>query len=251
MFLAYIDESGNVGDVNRGGTLTFTLGCILVSAAVWPDVFDQIIDFRRYLRDVFGVPVRAEIKANYLIRNSGPFASLNLTEIKRHKIYRASLRLHEKLDLSTFAVVIKKDAMPDQTDPRLKAWEFMLQRLERFSTKSNVPVLVVHDEGESHLIRAWARKARRAGIAGSRFGTGILKRPFRGLIDDPVARNSAHSYFIQMADLSAYAAFRRLYEPSPKIALVVPKLMWHEIGKARYAPANSISGGPTAIVSWP
>src|SRR5579872_5355989 len=116
--------------------MTFTLACILIEASAWPGIFDQVIAFRRFLRDAFGVPVRAEIKANYLLRNSGPFASLKLSENRRFKIYRGFMRFQSKLRLSTFAVVINKTTMATATDPRLRAWEFMLQRLERFSTKS-------------------------------------------------------------------------------------------------------------------
>jgi Protein of unknown function (DUF3800) len=251
MYLAYIDESGNVGDFGKGGTLTFTLACVLVEASVWSDVFDQTIDFRRFLRDAFGLPVRAEVKANYLLRNSGPFAALKLTEQKRFKIYRGFMRLQHKLDLDTFAILVNKTKMPKGTDPRLRTWEFMLQRLERFSTKSVEPVLIIHDEGEGHLIKTWARKSRRAGSAGSMFGTGSLKRPFRTLLDDPTPRNSAHSYFVQLADLNAYAAFRRFFPPSAKITQIVPSATWDELKTARYAPANALSGGPQGIVSWP
>lgn len=70
MDLAYVDESGSAG---YGSSLTFTLGCVVVPSDRWPDVFDDFIDFRRFIRTRFGVPVRAEIKANYLLHNGGPF----------------------------------------------------------------------------------------------------------------------------------------------------------------------------------
>jgi hypothetical protein len=57
-------------------------------------------------------------------------------------------------------------------------------------------------------IRKIARKTRRAGSGGSAFGTGSLRRPARLLIEDPMPKNSTHSYFLQHADLAAYAAFR-------------------------------------------
>lgn len=68
--LAYADESGSAG---AAGSTTFTLGCVLVEAARWPNVFDDVLDYRRFLPDRFGLPVRAEIKANYLLRTGGPF----------------------------------------------------------------------------------------------------------------------------------------------------------------------------------
>jgi hypothetical protein len=74
----------------------------------------------------------------------------------------------------------------------------------------------MHDEGEAHLVRRLQRKARRAGMAGSMFGTGVLSRPAKLVLDDPVPRASREAYFVQLADLDAYAAFRRLYPPPPR-----------------------------------
>ena len=53
--------------------------------------------------------------------------------------------------------------MPKGTDPRLKAWEFLLQRLERLVTKNNEPILIVHDEGDSASIKKMIE--RRAALA--------------------------------------------------------------------------------------
>lgn len=161
------------------------------------------------------------------------------------------MRLQHKLGVQVFAVLIDKTNMPKGTDPRLKAWEFLLQRLERFATKNNEPILIVHDEGDSASIRTWSRKARRAGAAGSRFGTGVLRLPFRLLLDDPVPRSSAHSYFIQLADLDAYAAFRRIFPPPKRIVPIVPKRTWQELRKARLIPVNQLRGGVIGIVKWP
>ncbi len=86
--------------------------------------------------------------------------------------------------------------------------------------------LVVHDEGNAKAVRALARKARRAGGAGSIGGGGYLQRPFDRLLDDPVPRDSSQSYFVQFADLAAYAAFRRLYPPPPRPVNIVPQLTW-------------------------
>ena len=78
MLLAYVDESGNTGAIASGGSLTFSLGCVLLDADQWPDAFDQLLNFRRRLRSTYGLPMRAEIKANYLLRNNGPFRKLGL-----------------------------------------------------------------------------------------------------------------------------------------------------------------------------
>jgi hypothetical protein len=244
MHFAYVDESGDTG---RGGSRTYCLACVLIDADLWPNRFDRVIDFRRHLRSLFGVPVRAEIKANYLLHNGGPFRPLGLSESVRHVIYRQAMRLQPKLGFKTFAIVVNKAAHPNRTADDL-AWECLLQRLERFSHYEEEVVLVVHDEGNQLAVRKIARKSRRAGSAGSMLGTGVLKRPFSQLLDDPVSRVSAQSYFLQFADLAAYASFRRHYPPPPRPVQIVPRRMWDELGSARHRPANMYSGGPPGIV---
>jgi hypothetical protein len=244
MYFAYIDESGDTG---AGGSRTYVLACVLVDADDWPDRFDRLIDFRRNLRDLFGLPVRAEIKANYLLRNGGPFRALGLSESARFAIYRQTMRLHAKLGFRTFAIVIDKANHPNRSADDI-AWQYMLQRLERFATYGTEVVMIIHDEGDADAVRKLARKARRVGGAGSTTGTGFLSRPFLRLLDDPVSRNSAQSYFLQLADLAAYAAFRRHYPPPARRVHIVPQGMWDQLGEARHWQANMYSGGPPGIV---
>lgn len=249
--IAYVDESGDPG---LTGSRTYVLACVFLDLDHWPEAFDRMISFRRWLRVRFGIPIRAEIKANYLLRNAGPFRTLGLSERARKAIYRQHLRLHGKIGLNTFAVLIRKPELEIKlpgANPRDTAWDYMLQRLERLTTKSNQTLVLTHDEGENAIIRRLARKARRAGTAGSAFGTGQLTVPFRLLADDPVPKQSVQSYFLQMADLAAFAAYRHLYaSPHPKP--MVAASFWDQIGEAAlFTPVNSVRGGPTAIVAWP
>jgi hypothetical protein len=197
-YLAYIDESGSDGPISKGASLTFTLGCVLIEAERWPDIFDDMIDYRRYLRDRFKIPVRAELKANFLLRNGGPLRPLHLSESARFAVYRGLMRFQAKLEVKAFAVVIRKNVMDSRgltLNARDTAWEYLIQRLERFTTKEKTQVVIFHDEGEGGIVRTLTRKARRIGSAGSAFGTGNLKRPARLLLDDPVSRKSHESYF--------------------------------------------------------
>lgn len=230
-YFAYVDESGDAGAAGSG---TYVLACILVKADRWPDTFDALISYRRWLRSAFGVPVRAEIKANHLLRNGGAFRPLALSESARFYIYRQTMRLVPKLDLQVFAVLIRKRelaAWNPSVDPRETCWEYTLQRLERFTARNAAPLLLVHDEGEHVIVRKLARKARRAGTAGSRFGTGRLTVPARRLLDDPVPRDSRQSYFLQLADLAAFAAYRRMYPPPLRPVNIVPTGTWDEMGR--------------------
>ncbi|WP_109778490.1 DUF3800 domain-containing protein [Streptomyces sp. CG 926] len=245
MLLAYIDESGNTGAVAGGGTVTYTLGCVLVNDSDWSTAFDEAVAFRRRIKERFGILMRSEIKANFLLRNSGSIRKLGLAPAARHIVYRAHLRVLQDMQVKAFAIVIDK-RQHDLSDGQCfeLAWTTLLQRLERASTAARTPVMVIHDEGENDQIRRLVRRARRRLTAGSLYGTGSLNVPARMLIDDPVPRNSDHSYFIQFADLVAYAGFRAHVAPSKNIAAVCPAEMWHELGSAMRRETNMRGGGP-------
>jgi len=245
--LAYVDESGDVG--RSGGSKTYALGCVMVRHDAWLETFDRLINYRRHLRARHGLPVRAELKANFLLQNNGPHLSKNpLSEEARFSIYRQTMRLHSKIGLDTFGVVIDK-ARADKRYPDRPyediAWEWLMQRLERRATIEGEHVLLIHDEGDASTVRTIARKARRVGTAGT--STGVVSVPFKRLIDDPIPRDSRQSYFLQLADLAAYAAFRRLHPPPPRKVQIVPESMWDELGTARFK-AVTRSASPVAIV---
>jgi hypothetical protein len=252
VYVAYVDESGDDG---IRGSRSYALGCVLVESSHWASTFDQLIAFRRFVRSRYRVPVRAELKANYLLRNGGPLRDNPLSERARFSLYRGMIRLQPKLGMSTFAVVVDKaEVVTKFAGSRASsdiAWEYLLQRLER--SFQGIEVLIVHDEGDALAVRSRARKARRAGTAGSAFGTGLLSVPFRNLLDDPVPRDSRQSYFLQMADLVAYAGFRRLYAPPARDVQIVPQTMWDELGTARVARVRNINRypGPLGIVPGP
>lgn len=241
MLLAYIDESGNTGDPNAGGTVTYTLGCVLIDADRWPAAFDELLDFRRRLKTTFGIPMRAEIKANYLLRNSGDIRHLGLGPGARRVIYRAHMQVLRDLPARAFAVVV--DKRTQQLAPAGYfdlGWEGLLQRLERTSHYERSTFSVLHDEGENDAVRKWVRRARRYLTAGSAYGSGSIQGAARLLVDDPIARKSHQSYLIQMADLVAYAAFRAYVPPSPGIARVCPQTMWREIGPATHTAVTRL-----------
>ncbi|MBI5169433.1 MAG: DUF3800 domain-containing protein [Candidatus Eisenbacteria bacterium] len=251
MHFAYVDESGSVGS---SGSKTFTLGCVLVEDGQWMHSIDGLIDFRRYLKQRFAVPVRSELKANWLVQNTGSIRELHLSERARRSIFQGHLRLIPKLGAKAFAVVIDKALLEQRKpgdDPRRKAWEFLIQRLERYSTKNGVFMSLFHDEGEARLIRQIVRRTRRAGSAGSMFNNERLHRPATRLLEDPNPRKSHESYFIQLADLVAYAAFRRAFPIQHAGRFeVVQSTAWDGIDAGLLREVSS-QGPHPGIVLWP
>ena len=84
--------------------------------------------------------------------------------------------------------------------------------------------------------------------AGSAYGPGQIVLAATRFVDDPTPRRSDQSYFVQLADLVAYAAFRSLVPPSAAVGAVAPATLWDEIGPAVHGKVNAIRGGTPGIV---
>lgn len=253
MLLAYVDDSGNTGAVNRGGaTPYYALGCVILNADDWPTNFDHMVGLRRSLKANFGVPVRAELKANYLIRGSGPLRGLGLAPSQRHLIYRYHLHAVAAMRGRAFAVVVDKAASGTSGSATFDlAWTTLLQRLERTTHFDGQQLMLIHDEGEDDRVRKQYRKARRYLPAGSFFQPGQhIQLAAPRFVEDPVSRSSQQSYFIQLADLVAYAGWRTLHAPSPNIGQVVPQMMWNRLGSAIHTPVNRLRrvGTPGVVI---
>ncbi|MFW5415045.1 DUF3800 domain-containing protein [Nocardiopsis sp. CNT-189] len=250
MLLAYIDESGDTGPVSGNGSHTYTLGCVLVDADDWPTSFDELVAFRRRIKERFGVLLRDELKANHLVRGGGSIRDLGLSPEARRRIYRAHMRTLHGLKARAFAVVVDKRNGLSGSAVFDLAWETLLQRLERTSYHERCTFMIIHDEGENDRVRRWSRRARRHLTAGSMYGPGSLNNPARMLVDDPMPRQSNHSLFVQHADLVAYAAFRSIIPPGKAIERVCPQTMWSELGDACHAVVNRYkrNGAPPGVV---
>ena len=231
-----MDESGDPGVHPGSPTPTYTVSAVLVRDSEWMAAFDQLIGFRRWIRDTFGVRMREEIKASDLVKGSGPWSRRPYGDHVRRRIFRSYMRFQAKGGLlRACAVVIDKSKCATTADVRELAWKTALERLERYATAESETVLLIPDVGEYEYRRALARRVRRYSRVGSATGVGSLSRPFKQLVDDPVARKSHESYFIQLADFNAYAAYRR----------VVPiagfrQDTWDELGPARILEVNKV-----------
>jgi len=247
MYFAYFDESGDTG-ANGSPTTTFVLSALLLNDKDWLAALDKTVAFRQYLKKHFRIPPRAEIKASWLIHNKGDIRVAGLTFASRIAAYQASMRFQRTCGLfKIFAVLINKKAIKKPgSDIREIAWRFAIQRLERFGTNTKENVHVIPDEGHSEFIKKKIRQMRRFNYVPSAFGFGTLARKAENIIEDPSERRSQESYFIQFADLNAYAAFRRVF-PAPTFGHKI----WDELGVSRLTAVNRLRWGPPAIVVWP
>ncbi len=248
MYFAYFDESGDTGLPPASPTGAFVLSGILVQDRDWLSALDQAVAFRRYLRDEFRIPPRAELKASWLLHNRGDIRPSGLTYQSRMSVFRAAMRFQRKSGVfHTFAVLIDKPRITKvPADVREIAWRYAIQRLERFGHAARDNVHVLPDEGHGEFLIKKIRAMRRFHYAPSAFGPETLERKAENVIEDPSDRRSCESYFIQFADLNAYAAFRKVF-PGTNLG----EEMWDILGSSRITDVNRLRGGPPGIVVWP
>ena len=247
-----MDESGDPG--LSSAVPTYTVAAVLLHDRDWVHAFEQMIGFRRYLRHFFGLYMRTEVKGSQLAKGNGPWSALGLGDGVRKRIFRSFMRFENKLaTIQTFAVVIDKSdpSLTGPDDVRERAWRYALQRVETFTRTSHETVMLLPDSGQYLWLRKLARAMRRHSPVGSLYGTGSLQRQLlRVLIDDPVERDSQESFFIQLADLNAYAAYR-----NRRPITQFPSGMWNELGGAILWQANrhqiQKTGGTPGIVEGP
>jgi len=245
MYFVYVDESGDTGEVAGGGSSTYALGVVMVDDENWASTFDQLLTYRRNLRDRYDVRVRSEIKANYLVRGSGPLLRLGLQPYERRLIYRSHLRQLAVSGCRAFSIVVdKRPKNLHGAELRTLAWETLLQRLERTTAPNGFlgpsKFAIIHDEGEDDHIKLIVRRSRRWLTAGSAFGAGPLTFKIDQLVDDPSPRRSHENLFLQCADLVAYAAFRSVVPPPARIDSVCPSTMWSQLGIATLTQVNKL-----------
>ena len=144
-----------------------------------------------------------------------------------------------------FAIVIHKEEIIKPTiDVHDTAWEYLLQRLDMRMRETGAPIILVHDNGSTNQkITQLLRRFRRVSWGGGQAHATPL------LVEDPVPRDSQHSYFVQMADLVAYSATRKIMPNKGKRAAICGPQMWDEVGSARVAAVNHRRSD--GIVVWP
>lgn len=252
MHIAYIDETGDTGHPSqKGSSACYALGCVLISEADWSAALDRWILMRNGFRQTYGVPVRAELKANYLIRGTGSLKKHDVAPGNRRAMYRAHLNILSEVNAQAFSVVVDKERTGVSGAECFNlTWTTLLQRLERFTHYGDHRLMIVHDEGQDDDVRKLVRKSRRHLTSGSLTGEGYNNFPAKNFIDDPSPRSSHHSFMVQIADMVAYAGWRTYMPPSRNIAQVVPGSTWDELGDAVLANVNKrkLNGSVPGVV---
>ena len=131
----------------------------------------------------------------------------------RLRLLRAVLGFEAGLqDVSVINVLFDKAGKPNTYDIFENAWRALIQRFHNTLSHRNFPGpanpddrgLIVTDETDQKRLQDLARRMRRYNPVPSRVVAGYRQLPIDSIVEDPVHRDSKHSYFIQLSDVNAY-----------------------------------------------
>ena len=220
MYLMYVDESGDVG-LENSPTRYFILSAIIVHELRWQNVLTSLVDFRRQLRDHKGLKLREEIHSTDFINKPGELKRIRRND--RLDILKKCIDwLDEQRDINIFSVVVDKEGK--SRDIFEFAWNVLAMRFENtlshgnFSGPRNADDkgIILSDNTEGEKLRKLIRKMRHFNSVPNQrdnYGEGYRNMKINYIIEDPVFRDSQHSFLHQMTDVLAYC-LRQEYEPN-------------------------------------
>ncbi|MFQ5632875.1 MAG: DUF3800 domain-containing protein [bacterium] len=142
--------------------------------------------------------------------NKKEFRELNLSDETRIKIVDLMCDLISQLNIRIVNVVINKKTITTKSYDLLdRALTYSIQRIEN-DLKRLDPAnkfLIITDEGRVGKMRKTARKIQKINFIPSKYGSYAYRKEIQALIEDPLPKSSAESYFIQLADIVAYIVY--------------------------------------------
>lgn len=215
----------------------FVLTALRIPLNRWRTAFEQAKEFRRYLKKAYGLFYRKELHSTELIRGKGHLSTRTITKSQRARIFSETLELIAKLpDIQILNVCIKVPGCP--VDPYLRAFERMLNRIEAKLKDASSNGILVLDEGKEGMIRRVARNMAVFNWIPSAFGAWEGGARSKNIsvsraVEDPVFRMSSDSYFLQFADVAAFALLKREVVPTPIIERYGIHKMWEILKPVR------------------
>lgn len=214
----YVDESGDDGLTNSP-TRYYVLSGLVVHELRWRIYLDEIIELRREFRQRFEFRLRDEFHAARLLTRPG-----DLARIPRHQRLQM-IRLYADLmarlpDVNLINIVVDKQGKASDSRVFEWAWKTLIQRFENTVSHRNFPGpqnadergAIFCDHTQDRKLTHLLREMRRFNPVPGKFTLNTAPRnlPLQYIIEDPVYRDSAHSYFIQAVDLAAFLLYQHL-----------------------------------------
>lgn len=218
MYLIYVDESGDPGMLNSP-TKHFVLSGLVIHETRWNAYLDNLVAFRKRMRNSFGLRLKDEIHAAHFI--SSPGAVAYLRRDVRLSILRFFIdEIKAMTDFRAINVVVNKQSKAPDYDVFRNAWRALIQRFSNTMAYRNFPStanpedcgLVIPDQTNVKKLTTLLRQMRRFNPVPNQqqYGPGYRNLRIRNMVEDPFFKDSSESYFIQAADLVAYFLYQEI-----------------------------------------
>lgn len=211
MYIAYIDETGDVGLINSP-THYYCLTTLILHEDTWQNNFNTIKALRNELRKAHSIKLDEELHATEIVAGQGISFKHKLDINQRIDIFSRTFECLKSLEnVKVFSICIKKDNLQKRDFNVLEfAWTLLSTRIHytinrlNVITKRNDKVILIPDDSQNMRIRKLLRKLRVFNPVGT--GTKRENVKLESIIEDPKFSESRHSYFLQMCDMIAYCA---------------------------------------------
>ena len=220
MRIYYIDESE--------GPTRYVRSALGVDAERWNALYEDIQEWRRELREGYGIPPDRELHACDLLAGRGMLArngkaNERLTPGQGAEVLRDGLRRIEDAALRTGGVEVINVCL---RKPEVSAYEKvsldrLLNRINASVKAAGTHAFLIFDEGKERMITTAYRRLRVFNPVPSRYerweeGERTRNIPVENVIGGPSFRSSQDDDLLQMADLIAHALLKQEEEPSPR-----------------------------------
>lgn len=215
MYFLYVDESGDIG-IKDSPTKYFILSGLVVHELKWHETLEAIINFRNQLKTKYGLKLREEIHSTDFIHNPGELSRIHKS--LRLQILRDVIAFQANLShINILNVVVDKQGKTQNSYVFDLAWSTLIQRFHNTIDHKNFPGpqnpqdygVLITDQTDEGKLRLLSRKMRRYNPIPNKSGTGYRDVLITTIVEDPVHRNSLHSYFIQLADVNAFFLYQK------------------------------------------
>lgn len=213
MYLMYVDESGDSGN-SQYSSPHFILSGLIIHYNNWNDHLDLLKNFRKYIKQKYGLNQRTEVHSSELIRVSKIEEYRNISKTNRINIFKDYVTEIPKIFNTGFIIniCINKADHPG-VDIFELAWKRLIQRYNTFLIKKEGSKgIIIADDTDSVKLMTLHRKMRVFNYVPS-FYVGHPPRnvPINNIIEDVFYRKSHHSYFLQTVDVIVSSLYRKEY----------------------------------------
>jgi hypothetical protein len=211
MYIIYYDESGDDG-YPKSASPIFTLAANYTHEDTWRTVFNGIKGFRVSIKTK--IPPKMEIHVKDFILGKRPYRELDLSDNDRISIIESYCSTVSTLPLQIVNVVINKTIIKNEDYPVLdRALTYSIQRIDNSTIDDKL--IIISDDGRIIKMRKTTRRIQVFNTIPSKTASTIkISQPIERLIEDPLPKASANSYFVQISDLIAFLVYNYML---PKI----------------------------------